>query len=117
MEYELTYMLTAGITSLIGSIVRIFHDSEKERIKGSRVFLVIACSLVTGYICYEVAIYYQEPRLAGIPSIILALASVEITKFFRSIIDTVFNDFIKKIPKILNALIKTVLNNYNDKDE
>lgn len=114
MEYEISYALTALVTSLVGSLVRIFHDSEKEKISRGRMALIMVCSLVTGYICYEAAMHYAESRIAGIPSIILALASVEITKFFRSIIDTIFNDFIKKIPKIINAIISTFLKNYKD---
>lgn len=117
MEYELTYMLTALVTSLVGSLVRIFHDSEKEKIKAVRIGLIIFCSLVTGYICYELALYYQKSWIVGVPSIVLALAAVEITKFFRSIMDVIFNDIIKKIPRILDAFLKSFLTNYKKEDE
>ncbi len=117
MDYEISYALTALITSLVGSIVRIFHEGEKGKVSVNKVFVFISCSLVTGYMCYEVGIYYKDPRLVGIPSIIFALSAVEITKFFRTIVNTVFGSFIKKIPDILTSILKMFLKDYRDNGE
>lgn len=117
MDFEINYIMTALITSLVGSMVRIAHEGEKRKVSFNNMLLFLACSLVTGYMCYEAALYFKEPRLVGIPSIILALSAVEITKFLRAIVDTLFNTIIKKIPNIVTSVLKMFLKDYNENNE
>jgi hypothetical protein len=101
MEININSILIVLITSSIGAIVRILHENEKERIKNRKIFLIYACSLAIGYLCYELAINYDKENWLGFSGILGGLISVDLVTLI-----------IEKLPEIIkNKLTKKIKEN------
>lgn len=110
MNIEWGLVLTALFTSSLGSIVRMAHDSETDSISLRKALLVYVCSLSTGYVCYELSLNYGKTWFVGVPSLLLSLASVEITNVFINSLGFVFDEVLKALPDVIIEAGRRALN-------
>lgn len=96
MKFETTFLITAFLTSTMGSVVRIAQESEEKRITLKKGLLIYLCSLVTGYCCFEAARSLQWSWMVGVPSLVLALIAMEITAGIKNSAEWVVERIIRE---------------------
>ena len=90
MEIDTKLIVITFVTITIGSVVRVLHENEKEKVKKKRVFLIYACSIAIGSLCYTLAFIFDKKDLLGLAGIIGGIISVDL-----------INIIMDKGPKIL----------------
>ena len=109
IKVNVTLLVVAIITSVMGSSVQVAHTNLEKKIRFAEVFAIYISGIFVAYFSYELGYYYNSFALTGVSSAILSYISIEFILTFKNSVIFVLKAVTKKLPDVIVEVLRNLI--------